>query len=100
MQSVANSNRVALDKTQKSFIDQGGGLQRVIAALARHVLDRNSMQFAVDERDQPLESGIIASPPLDEQAGDIGIVVDAGIVAIECASLNPSFGRRPAAAQA
>jgi len=71
MQAVANGNRVALNETQKGFVDEGSGLQRVIDALVRHVLDRDAMQFAVHERNQPLESGVIACAPLDEQPGDV-----------------------------
>jgi hypothetical protein len=45
------------------------------------VVDGDTVQLAVDERNQPLESGVIAFPPLDEQPGDIGSVFDQAIVA-------------------
>ena len=76
MQAVANRNRVALNETEKGFIDEGGGLQRVIGTLVGHVVNGDAMQLAVHEWNQPLKSGVIAFAPLDQQAGDIGMVFD------------------------
>jgi hypothetical protein len=44
-------------------------------------VDGDTVQLPVHERNQPLQSGVVAFAPLDEQAGDIGIVVDEAIVA-------------------
>jgi hypothetical protein len=81
MPAIANGNRVALHEAEERFVDQRGGLQRVSGALVRHVVHGDTMQLAVHERNQPLESGVIAFAPLDQQTGDIGIVVDEAIVA-------------------
>jgi len=81
MHAIANGNRFALQEAEKRFVDERGGLQRVSGALVRHVVDGDTVQLPVHERNQPLESGVIAFAPLDEQAGDIGIVFDVAIVA-------------------
>ena len=50
-------------------------------ALVRHMVDGDTVQLPVHERNQPLESAVIAFAPRDEQAGDIGMVFDEAIVA-------------------
>jgi hypothetical protein len=81
MHAIANGNRLALQEAKERFVDERGGLQRVSGPLVRHVVDGDTVQLPVHERDQSLESGVIALAPLNEQAGDVGMVFDAAIVA-------------------
>jgi hypothetical protein len=81
MHPIANGNRGALQEAEERFVDERRGLQRVSGALVGHVVDGDTVQLSVHERNQPLKSGVIAFAPLDEQTGDIGIVVDSAIVA-------------------
>ena len=82
MQAVANGDGAALNEAQEGFVDERAGLQRVIDALVRHVLDGDAVQFPVHERNQALEGGVVAVTPLNQQGGDIGVVFDASIVAL------------------
>jgi len=88
MQAIPNRNRLTLEEADERFVDERGGLQRVSGALVGHVVDGDAVQLAVHERNQPLESRVVAFAPLDEKAGDIGI----GFDDVNCSAAGYSTG--------
>jgi hypothetical protein len=64
-----------IHKAQVGLVHQRRCLQAVIRTLARDVALGNAMELSVYERDQPLESALVALPPFQEQPGDLRWVV-------------------------
>jgi hypothetical protein len=58
-------------KTQVRLVDQGGGLKCESGMLTPHPGVGERAQLAVDERDQPLEGGIVSLAPGEKQSGDV-----------------------------
>src|SRR5690554_286862 len=51
--------------------------------LARHVTAGQSAQFLVDEGEEVVEGGVVPSPPIEEQPGDLGGIGHGGSHATE-----------------
>ena len=55
-----------INQSKIRLVDERRGLQAVIGALAADVALGDSMQFCVDERNQPLEGLLVALRPLSQ----------------------------------
>jgi len=55
------------DKTQVRLVDERGGLEGVTVPLTVQLTRSDATQLAVDERQQAIERGPIASTPIVEQ---------------------------------
>jgi hypothetical protein len=69
--AVLPRDRLPVDETDISFIDERRGLQAVSDALPRHAASRDLVQLLVDQRDQPLAGSLVAFPPSEKERGDI-----------------------------
>src|SRR5438105_15338229 len=63
MRAILPAHLSGVDQPHERFVDERRRLQRVAAALAGHVAPRETTQFGVDERHQPLEGGLVAVAP-------------------------------------
>ncbi len=59
-----------LDELQVGFVDEGGGLQRVIGAFATHVVRRAAMQLIVDQGHEALDYALVAAGQSRQQGRD------------------------------
>jgi hypothetical protein len=59
-----------IHQAQIHLVDQCCGLQPVATALAGHIAAGDAAQLRVDERDQLLESGVVALTPGQKQLRD------------------------------
>jgi hypothetical protein len=64
--AIANRDGVTVNEPEECLVHQGGGLQRMAGMLARHVRDRDAMQFALNERHQSRQRLIVAAAPLNK----------------------------------
>jgi hypothetical protein len=55
MSPVLPADSAAIDPLKIRRIDEGCGLERVARSLTGHVAVRQSAEFRVDQRDQPVE---------------------------------------------
>lgn len=69
MGAILPGNRFATADPQKELVHDGGGLQRVPAALAAHLPGSNAMQFTVNQRDEPVPGILISRAPTVQQHG-------------------------------
>jgi hypothetical protein len=56
-------NRLGISEAHICLVNERRGLERMAAALATHVVMRETSQFVVDERRQPLERGFVPATP-------------------------------------
>ena len=73
MHSIVPLDRLPVDETDIGFVDERGCLQAVPHALSRHAALRDPVELLMDERNQPLESSLVALTPLQQQCGDFRI---------------------------
>ena len=66
MSPVVPCDGFRIDQSQVRLVDERCGLQAVIGTLASDVALGDSMQFCVDERNQPLEGLLVALRPLSQ----------------------------------
>ena len=60
-----------IDHTEIRFVNERGGLQRVVGALALQIPAREGPQLLVNQRHQLLRHAFIAFTPVDQQLGNI-----------------------------
>lgn len=58
-------------QADERLVDERGGLQGVVGALAAHVVGGQAAQVVVEEDDQPLRGGGVASVHPEEEPGDV-----------------------------
>jgi hypothetical protein len=75
MGAVLPRHRFAVDETEICLIDQGCSLQAVADPLSRDAASGDSVEFLMDERNQPSERGFVALSPLEQQSGNLGGVI-------------------------
>jgi hypothetical protein len=56
-----------IHQLEVNLIDQIGGLQGVAVSLHPHVTLGDAPQFAINQRDQPIETVPVPGPPAEEQ---------------------------------
>jgi hypothetical protein len=61
-----------VDELEVRLVDEGGGLEGVVGALAPQVARGELMQFAVDEREQVLQRVAVAAAPFQEELCNVG----------------------------
>ena len=71
MSAVLPLNGLGTEDPKISFVQNGGGLQCMLAVLAAHLTRRNPMQIAVDHFHELVRSFHVARPPSVEKARDI-----------------------------
>jgi hypothetical protein len=64
---IGPRDRALTDQAHVRLVDEGGGLERVVAALGPKLGGREAAQFLVDQRHQPLERSRITGGPLFEE---------------------------------
>src|SRR5688572_22175997 len=60
-----------IDESHVRLVNERGRLQAVVAPLPVHLTCGNAPQLAIHNRQQTIERGAIAVPPLSKQGGDI-----------------------------
>lgn len=88
-----------VDELEVSLVDEGGGAECVIRALAPQVMVCDSAHLVVDELKEPLDSAVVARPPGSEQPRDVGFVAHLAERSMQCSGTatwcgGPSIGRR------
>ena len=73
MHSIVPLDRLPVDETDRGFVDERRCLQAVPHALSRHAALRDPVELLMDERNQSLESSLVALAPLQQQSGDLRI---------------------------
>ena len=53
------------------LMDEGGGLEGMVGALAGHVVAGEAAQFGVDNGRKPIEGGLVSASPCLQQFGDL-----------------------------
>ena len=71
MRAVLPSHRPLVDELQKSLVDEGRGLQRVVGTFFSQVAGRELPQLAMNLRHQAVEGLFLPVAPFLEQFGDI-----------------------------
>ena len=71
VRAVIPLNISLIDETDKCFVDQRRGLQRMAPALAVHIVMGQTMQLAVNQRRQMVESCLVSGAPIQKQLGDV-----------------------------
>ena len=71
VRAILPANATKIDQSNEGFVDEGGGLQRVIVTLATHLETGEATEFLVDDRHQLVERGTIAPPPGEQQFGHV-----------------------------
>jgi hypothetical protein len=71
VRAILPADALHIDEPQIRLIDQGGRLQAMPKTLPRQASAGDAMEFLVDERNQPLQRGLIPLMPRQEQPGDI-----------------------------
>ena len=66
VRAVLPTRRLPVDEAQVGFVNQGGGLEEVVVALAAHVTAREPVQLGLDERGQAFERLLVAVTPGDQ----------------------------------
>ena len=56
-----------IHQPEVDLVDERGGLEHVVRALARHMPPRKAPQLAVHEREQPFQGSRVAPPPFDQK---------------------------------
>jgi hypothetical protein len=72
--AVAPADSLQIHQAQERFVDEGGRLQRVVRALARHISRGQAVQFMIDERREALQRFGVAGIPGEEQPRDLAPV--------------------------
>jgi hypothetical protein len=75
MHSIVPLDRLPVDETDIGFVDERRCLQAVPHALSRHAALRDPVELLMDERDQSLEGTLVAVSPLDQESGDLRVVM-------------------------
>src|SRR5436190_22780541 len=75
MRAVVPLNRLSADEADIRLVDERRRLEAVPCAFSRHTASRDPVQLLVDERDQSLEGALVALSPLEEQPGDLRVVI-------------------------
>jgi hypothetical protein len=75
MRTVVPLNGPPVDQADIGFVHQRGRLKAVLCTLTGHATPGDAVELVIDERDQPLQGALIASTPLDQQAGDFRLVL-------------------------
>ena len=69
MSAVSEGVAVPLHDPGDGFVDEGGRLECVPAALGRHLSSRDPPEVFVDQRDRLLEGTFVPGAPAPEQFG-------------------------------
>lgn len=64
-------DRNTADQPHKSLVDESGGLQQVVIALAGHIVLCDSVKLGVDNGSQTMEGGFIPAAPGLEDTGQL-----------------------------
>lgn len=70
MRPVSKIDSLGIDESQKGFVDQGGGAERVIRALAAQAEPCQPPELFVDERYQPVQGFAVTRSPILKQTRD------------------------------
>ena len=60
-----------INQLEVDLVDERGGLEHVIRALAGHVPPGDALEFAVHKREQFLDGPVVARSPFDQQGGHV-----------------------------
>ena len=71
MRTILPLNRLGLKKPKICLVQNGCGLQGMLAMLTAHLTGRDPMQIAVDQFHQLVRSFHIAEPPAVEKTSDV-----------------------------
>ena len=71
MSAILPLNRLGPEKPKIRFVQNGCGLQGMLAVLAAHLTCRNPVQIAVDQFHELVHGFHVAEPPSVEKARDI-----------------------------
>ena len=86
MRAVPPWNVLGIDEPQICFVDQRRRLKAVPGTLSCHAPSRDLVKLPLYERNQPVEGGLIALTPSEQQSGGLrGVVRNVAI-------LSPSEG--------
>ena len=81
MRAIVPRDCLAVDQADVRFVDERRRLKAVSVPLPRHAASGDAVQFPVNERNQLLEGGFVASAPVQQQCGDArGVVGDTAIL--------------------
>ena len=72
--SAAFERRALVHQLDVGLVNQGRGLQRVLAALAAEVGAGQAMQLVIDQRQKLVDGVFIAAPQIPQQARDFALV--------------------------
>src|SRR6185369_6726284 len=72
--STAFKGRTLVYQTDVGFMDEGGRMQGVLAALAPKVGSRQAMQLVIDQRQDVIGGVFVATIQLAQQSGDFTLV--------------------------
>ena len=75
VRAILPLNPGLIDHPEVSFMDQGGGLESVAAALAVQVATGEPPQFPIDHREQQIDGLAIAMFHLDQELRDVRLGV-------------------------
>ena len=67
VRAVLPTHAALVNESHVSFVDERGGLQSVVGALAAHVAVREPVQLLLNEREQLVERRPVAAAPGEEQ---------------------------------
>jgi hypothetical protein len=70
---------VLFGEAEVGFVDEGGGLEGVVAALATHVGGGDAVEFGVDEGEQLLGGVWISAVDGPQKLGNVASVVRHGV---------------------
>ena len=73
------SDTARIDEPHVGFVDERGGLKRVAGPFTPHVPMREATELVMDQGYQPVERGLVAAVPRQQQFGDRHPVVHVGI---------------------
>jgi hypothetical protein len=71
MSPVLPLNTIDIYKAKEGFVDQRGGLEGVLLALANHAPLGDSLELGVENRRQLVERARVARPPGTQQHRDV-----------------------------
>ena len=71
MTALSALHAAEVDEPQVRFVDQRRRLETMVGALLRHAPPRDLVQFAVHERHELLEGGLVTAAPRQQQARNL-----------------------------
>lgn len=81
MGAVPPGHVLGIDESQIRFVDQRRRLEAVPSPLSRHAPSGDLVQLQLYERNQPVEGGLVALTPSEQQSGGLrGVVWNVAIL--------------------